>query len=59
MRDRVLTTRPEDNRSGDTPTTYAFPNRYRALFQPLDQGQEIMAVLYEPRRGQGRQSYVA
>lgn len=59
MRYLVLTTRPEDNRYGDTPTTYTFPNRYRAFFQPLDGGEEIMAVLYEPRRGQGRQSYVA
>ncbi|WP_412030544.1 HNH endonuclease [Deinococcus yunweiensis] len=54
----VLTTRPEDNRYGDTPQAYVFPERYRALFEPLTRGEELTAVLYEPRRGQGRQAYV-
>lgn len=59
MRYLVLTTRPEDNRYGDTPQSYSFPRRYLSFFDPLHSGEEIMAVLYEPRRGQGRQAYVA
>jgi putative restriction endonuclease len=54
----VLTTRPEDNLYGDTPTSYSFPQRYLSFFGPLGGSEEIMAVLYEPRRGRGRQSYV-
>lgn len=58
MRYLVLTTRPEDNLYGDTPTSYSFSQRYLSFFHALEHGEEIMAVLYEPRRGRGRQSYV-
>lgn len=59
MKFLVLETRPEDNSYGDTPTSYTFPRRYLRFFEPLRSGEEVMAVLYEPRRGNGRQSYVA
>ncbi|GAA5533798.1 HNH endonuclease [Deinococcus aluminii] len=53
----VLTTRAADNRYGDTPSTYSFPRMYLRFFEPLNGGNEIVAVLFEPRHGGGRQSY--
>lgn len=58
MKFLVLTTRPEENLYGDTALTYSFPTRYLASFEPLTRGEEITALLYEPRRGEGRTSYV-
>jgi putative restriction endonuclease len=59
MRYLVLTTRPEDNLYGDTSDTYSFPKQYLKHFEPLERGETIVALLYEPRRGKGRESYVA
>ena len=44
----------------DTPSSYEFPERYRRLFEPLDRGIPMHAVIYEPRgeRGTGRMAYV-
>jgi len=43
----------------DSPSSYDFPERYRSLFEPLDRGVPVFAVVYEPRgeRG-GRMAYV-
>lgn len=58
MKFLVLETRPEENLYGDTALTYSFPTRYLTHFEPLTRGEEITALLYEPRRGEGRTSYV-
>lgn len=43
----------------DSPSSYDFPERYRAFFTPVDRGLQLFALIYEPRgeRG-GRMSYV-
>lgn len=58
MKFLVLETRPEENIYGDTTSTYSFPRRYLAQFEPLTRGEAITALLYEPRRGEGRTSYI-
>lgn len=43
----------------DRPSSYEFPERYRALFALLDSGVPVFAVIYEPRgEGGGRMAYV-
>lgn len=59
MRYLVLTSRREDNLYGDTDETYIFPKTYLARFAPLDAGEQVLAIVYEPRRGGGKQHYVA
>lgn len=45
----------------DTPSSYEFPERYRQIFEPLNQGFPMVVVIYEPRgdHGRGRMAYVA
>lgn len=59
MKYLVLSSRREDNPYGDTDETYIFPKTYLARFAPLDSGEPILAIVYEPRRGGGQQQYVA
>lgn len=43
----------------DSPSSYEFPERYRSLFEPLDRGIPMFAVIYEPRGERaGRMAYV-
>jgi putative restriction endonuclease len=44
----------------DTPSSYEFPTRYLRFFEPLNRGELVHAVLYEPRgdTGHGRMAYV-
>lgn len=55
----ILSSRREDNPYGDTDETYVFPRTYLARFEPLERGEPMLALIYEPRRGGGRQEYVA
>lgn len=58
MRFVLLTSRP-DSPYADTPTSYEYPARYRRLFEPLEAGEPMIAIIYEPRSGgRGRMSYV-
>jgi len=59
MKYLVLSSRREDNPYGDTDETYIFPKTYLARFAPLNAGEPILAIVYEPRRGGGQQQYVA
>lgn len=55
----VLTIRASDNAYGDDDDGYVYPARYRAALSPLEAGQPMLALAYEPRRGGGRMRYVA
>ncbi|GAA5513100.1 hypothetical protein Dcar01_01826 [Deinococcus carri] len=55
----ILSSRREDNPYGDTDETYVFPRSYLPRFEPLTRGEPMLALIYEPRRGGGRQEYVA
>lgn len=58
MRFVVLTSRP-DSPYADTPTSYEYPSRYRRFLAPLESGEPMIAIIYEPRSGgRGRMSYV-
>jgi putative restriction endonuclease len=55
----LLTVRVTDNAYGDDDDTYVYPARYRAALAPLEAGQPMLALIYEPRHGGGRMAYVA
>ncbi|CAM3499268.1 HNH endonuclease [Deinococcus saxicola] len=55
----VLTIRGSDNAYGDDDDGYVYPERYREALSPLETGEAMLALIYEPRRGGGRQAYVA
>lgn len=58
MRFVLLTSRP-DSPYADTPTKYEYPTRYQRYFAPLEAGEPMIAIIYEPRSGgRGRMSYV-
>lgn len=58
MRFVLLTSRP-DSPYADTPTSYEYPSRYRRFFAPLESGDPMIAIIYEPGSGgRGRMSYV-
>ena len=58
MRFVLLTSRP-DSPYADTPSSYEYPARYRRFLAPLEVGEPMVAVIYEPRSGgRGRMSYV-
>ena len=58
MRFVLLTSKP-DSPYADTPTKYEYPARYRRFFSPLEGGEPMIAIIYEPRSGgRGRMSYV-
>jgi len=58
MRFVLLTSKP-DSPYADTPTKYEYPARYRRFFAPLETGEPMIAIIYEPRSGgRGRMSYV-
>jgi len=58
MRFVLLTSRP-DSPYADTPSSYEYPARYRRFLAPLEAGEPMVAVIYEPRSGgRGRMSYV-
>lgn len=58
MRFVLLTSKP-DSQYADTPTSYEYPARYRRFFEPLENGERLIAIIYEPRSGgRGRMSYV-
>ena len=53
-----LTSKP-DSPYADTATSYEYPARYRRFFEPLLNGEPMIAIIYEPRSGgRGRMSYV-
>jgi putative restriction endonuclease len=54
----LLTSKPESPYA-DTATSYEYPAQYRKYFAPLDAGEPMIAILYEPGdRGRGRMAYV-
>ncbi len=59
MRYLVLESR-RDSGYQDTATSLEFPHRYRKLFDPIDDGEDVLAVIYEPRgeHREGRMAYV-
>lgn len=58
MRFVLLTSKP-DSPYADTATSYEYPSRYRRFFEPLEAGEPMIAIIYEPRSGgRGRMSYV-
>ncbi len=58
MRFVLLTSKP-DSPYADTATSYEYPARYRRFFAPLEAGEPMIAIIYEPRSGgRGRMSYV-
>lgn len=58
MRFVLLTSKP-DSPYADTATSYEYPARYRRFFEPLETGEPMIAIIYEPRSGgRGRMSYV-
>lgn len=58
MRFVVLSSKP-DSQYADTATSYEYPARYRRFFAPLESGEPMVAIIYEPRsNGRGRMSYV-
>lgn len=58
MRFVLLTSKP-DSPYADTATSYEYPSRYRRFFAPLEAGEPMIAIIYEPRSGgRGRMSYV-
>lgn len=55
----ILLTSKADSPYADTPTKYEYPARYRRFFAPLEVGEPMIAIIYEPRSGgRGRMSYV-
>jgi putative restriction endonuclease len=55
----VLLTSKLDSAYADTPTSYEYPARYRKFFIPLERGEPLIAIIYEPRSGgRGRMAYV-
>jgi putative restriction endonuclease len=43
----------------DTATSYEFPSRYLKWFEPLERGEPMIAVIYEPAAsGRGRQAFI-
>jgi len=43
----------------DTATSYEFPAQYLKWFEPLERGEPVIAIIYEPlARGAGRQAFV-
>lgn len=58
MRFILLTSKP-DSPYADTATSYEYPSRYQRFFEPLANGEPMLAIIYEPRSGgRGRMSYV-
>lgn len=55
----VLSVKADENPYGDDHAGYVYPQRYHHHFAPLHAGQQMLALIYEPRRGGGRVSYVA
>ena len=55
----ILSSRRSENPYADTEQTYVFPRQYLPRFEPLTRGADMLALIYEPRRGGGRESYVA
>ncbi len=55
----VLTIRGSENAYDDDNDGYVYPERYRGALAPLETGRSMLALIYEPRRGGGRQAYVA
>jgi putative restriction endonuclease len=54
----VLASKPE-SAYADTQTSYEYPAQYRHFFTPLERGESMLAIIYEPRaRGAGRMAYV-
>jgi putative restriction endonuclease len=48
-----------DSLYADTQTSYEYPAQYRRSFEPLVQGEPMLAVIYEPgAHGAGRMAYV-
>lgn len=55
----VLLTSKRDSPYADTPSKYEYPSRYQRFFEPLQAGEPMIAIIYEPRSGgAGRMSYV-
>jgi putative restriction endonuclease len=55
----VLLTSKPDSPYADTATSYEYPARYRRFFEPLEMGEPMIGIIYEPRSGgRGRMSYV-
>lgn len=55
----ILLTSKRDSPYADTPTKYEYPSRYRRFFEPLEAGEPMIAIIYEPLSGgSGRMSYV-
>lgn len=58
MRFVLLTSKP-DSPYADTATSYEYPTQYRRFFEPLQHGEEMLAIIYEPLDdGRGRKAYV-
>ena len=58
MRFLVLVSKPESVYA-DTQTSYEYPAQYRRFFEPLERGEPMLAIIYEPlARGAGRMAYV-
>jgi len=54
----VLMSKP-DSAYADTATSYEFPAQYLKWFEPLEHGEQVIAIIYEPlARGAGRQAFV-
>jgi hypothetical protein len=54
----ILTSKP-DSAYADTQTSYEYPAQYRSFFEPLERGESMLAIIYEPRGGRaGRMAYV-
>ncbi len=55
----VLLTSKRDSPYDDTSSKYEYPSRYQRFFEPLQAGEPMIAIIYEPRSGgSGRMSYV-
>lgn len=56
----LLTIRGSDNAYGDDDDSYFYPERYRPALAPLEAGEPMLALVYEPgEKGLGRMAYVA
>ncbi len=54
----VLMSKP-DSGYADTATSYEFPVRYLKWFEPLERGEPLIAIIYEPLAGGlGRQGFI-
>ena len=42
----------------DAPDSYEFPPRYLRFFEPLNRGEPMIALIYEPRQNRGRMAFV-